>query len=99
METWRWNLSDLWADFYSSIWQKRPSRTLRSCAPALSISTGVWTKTTGEAAFSQYGPRPWNSLPEGFKVVEIVDAFWKKAKTALFSLAFDRSLQYLSLSF
>jgi len=43
-------------------------------------------KTHGEAAFSYYGPRLWNSLPENLRAAETVDAFKKRLKTHLFKI-------------
>lgn len=88
-EAWRhgggiWVISGLISTYLFD--KKRPLRILRSCGPALSISPEVWTKTTGEAAFSQYGPRPWNSLPKGFRLL------FERLKTALLSLPSDRFL-------
>ena len=39
----------------------QPSRVLRSSGTGLLIIPRVKTKTYGEAAFSHYGPRLWNS--------------------------------------
>ena len=66
----------------------QPSRTLRSSGTGLLIVPKVRTKTHGEAAFSHYGPRLWNSLPEGVRTAETVDIFKRRLKTHFFSLAF-----------
>ena len=67
----------------------RPSRTLRSSGTGLLTIPQVRSKTHGEAAFSYYGPRLWNSLPENLRAAETVDVFKKRLKTHLFTLLFD----------
>ena len=66
----------------------QPSRTLRSSGTGLLTIPRVRTKTHGEAAFSYYGPRLWNSLPENLRAAETVDVFKKRLKTHLFNQAF-----------
>ena len=67
----------------------RPSRTLRSSGSGLLSLPKARTKTQGEAAFSYFGPRLWNSLPENLKTAETVGIFKKRLKTHLFSQAFN----------
>lgn len=67
----------------------QPSRVLRSSGTGLLIIPRVNTKTHGEAAFSHYGPRLWNSLPESIRTAETVDVFKRRLKTHLFGLAFN----------
>ena len=67
----------------------QPSRVLRSSGTGLLIIPRAKTKTHGEAAFSHYGPRLWNSLPEGIRTAETVDVFKRRLKTHLFGLAFN----------
>ena len=67
----------------------RPPRTLRSSSTGLLTIPRVGSKTHGEAAFSCYGPRLWNSLPVGLRAAETVDIFKRKLKTHLFNLAFN----------
>ena len=67
----------------------RPSWTLRSSGTGLLSVPNVRTKTFGEASFHCYGPRLWNSLPEGLRAAESVDAFKGGLKTHLFNLAFN----------
>ena len=66
----------------------QPSRTLRSSSTGLLTIPHVRSKTHGEAAFSYYGPRLWNSLPENLRAAETVDDFKKRLKTHLFNQAF-----------
>lgn len=65
----------------------QPSRILRSSGTGLLIVPSVRTRTHGEAAFNHYGPKLWNSLPEGIRTAETVDVFKGRLKTHLFSLA------------
>ena len=67
----------------------QPSRTLRSSGAGLLVVPHTKTKTHGEAAFSHYGPKLWNSLPENIRTAETVDVFKRRLKTHLFSLAFS----------
>uniref|UniRef100_A0A672IAL3 Reverse transcriptase domain-containing protein n=1 Tax=Salarias fasciatus TaxID=181472 RepID=A0A672IAL3_SALFA len=67
----------------------RPSRALRSSGSALLCVPKARTKTHGEAAFSHYGPRLWNSLPENLRTAETVDIFKGRLKTHLFNQAFN----------
>ncbi|XP_073349448.1 uncharacterized protein [Pagrus major] len=67
----------------------QPSRTLRSSGAGLLTIPQVRTRTHGEAAFSYYGPRLWNSLPENLRAAENVDVFKKRLKTHLFNQAFN----------
>ena len=67
----------------------QPSRTLRSSGAGLLKIPQVRTKTYGAAAFSYYGPRLWNSLPESLRAAENVDIFKKRLKTHLFNQAFN----------
>uniref|UniRef100_A0A3P9M6K8 Reverse transcriptase domain-containing protein n=1 Tax=Oryzias latipes TaxID=8090 RepID=A0A3P9M6K8_ORYLA len=66
-----------------------PSRTLRSSGTGLLTIPTVKTKTYGEASFQHYGPRLWNSLPEGLRAAESIDTFKKRLKAHLFNLAFS----------
>ena len=74
---------------YLSDLSYQPSRILRSSGTGLLIVPRVRTKTHGEAAFSHFGPRLWNSLPEGIRTAETVGVFKGRLKTHLFSLAFN----------
>ncbi|XP_054864080.1 uncharacterized protein LOC129348233 [Amphiprion ocellaris] len=67
----------------------RPSRILRSSGSGLLSIPQARTKTHGEAAFSHYGPRLWNSLPENLRTAETVDIFKRRLKTHLFNQAFN----------
>ena len=67
----------------------RPSRALRSSNAGLLTVPKPRTKTYGEAAFSFYGPRMWNTLPEELRALENTDIFKKRLKTHLFNLAFN----------
>lgn len=67
----------------------QPSRTLRSSGTGLLTIPQVCSKTHGEAAFSYFGPRLWNSLPENLRAAETVDVFKKRLKTHLFNQAFN----------
>jgi len=55
---------------------------------SLVVSITVRSKTHREVAFSYYGPRLWNSLPENLRAAETVDVFKKGLKTHLFNQAF-----------
>uniref|UniRef100_A0A671UM61 Reverse transcriptase domain-containing protein n=1 Tax=Sparus aurata TaxID=8175 RepID=A0A671UM61_SPAAU len=67
----------------------QPSRTLRSSGSGLLSLPKPRTKTHGEAAFSHYGPRLWNSLPENLRSAETVDIFKGRLKTHLFNQTFN----------
>ena len=74
-----------------------PSWTLRSSRTGLLSVPSVRTKTSGEASFYHYSPRLWNSLPEGFRATEAVDAFKCRLKTHLFNLTFHSPFSPLLL--
>ena len=67
----------------------QPPRTLRSSGTGLLTIPQVSSKKHGEAAFSYYGPRLWNSLPENLRVTETAEVFKKRLKTHLFNQAFN----------
>ena len=67
----------------------QPTRTLRSPGTSLLTIPQVSSKKHGEAAFSCYGPRLWNSLPENLRVAETAEVFKKRLKTHLFNQAFN----------
>ena len=50
----------------------------RSSSAAL---LSVPTKTFGDAAFSQYAPKIWNTLPLNIKLADSVDSFKRQLKT------------------
>ena len=66
-----------------------PLQTLRSSGTGLLSVANVRTKTFGEASFYHYRPCLWNSLPEGLRAPESVDAFKRRLKTHLFNLSFN----------
>ena len=67
----------------------QPPRTLRSSGTGLLTIPQVSSKKHGEAAFSCYGPRLWNRLPENLRVAQTVEVFQKRLKTHLFNQAFN----------
>ena len=68
-----------------------PCRPLRSSDTELITVPKARTKRHGEAAFSFYAPKLWNTLPEHLRLAETVETFKHALKTYLFELAY-RSL-------
>ena len=66
-----------------------PPRAHRSSGAGLLFNPKAGTKTYGEAPFSFYGPRLWNSLPEDLSAAGSVGIIKRKLKTYLFSKAFN----------
>ena len=67
----------------NTIKQYQPQRSLRS--EAKSVLEIPKTKTClGDRAFSVYGPKLWNDLPEYIKTCPTVEAFKRQLKTYLF---------------
>ena len=75
-----------------------PPCTLRSSGTGLLLIPQVSSKKHGEAAFSCYGLRLWDSLPENLRVAETVKVFKKRLKTRLSTrllIDFFNSLSFL----
>ena len=66
------------------------SQTLRSSTAALLTVPRVTTKTFGDAAFSHYAPKIWNTLPLNIRLADSVDNFKRQLKTYLFNMAYNK---------
>ena len=66
-----------------------PSRTLRSSAAGLLEVPSSSRKKIGDAAFVNYAPKLWNTLPIDIKEASSLDIFKRKLKTYLFTRAFQ----------
>ena len=66
-----------------------PSRSLRSANSNNLIIPRTNNVTMGDRAFSVFGPRHWNELPEKVKNSSSVNLFKKSLKTHLFSKHYD----------
>jgi len=74
------------SDFLTSY---QPTRALRSSGADLLTVPKVLHKTSGEAAFSYYAPKLWNTLPRHIKDAGSVNIFKKLLKTYLFEQVFN----------
>ena len=66
-----------------------PPRTLRSSTAGLLDAPSNSQKKIGSAAFVNYAPKLWNTLPIDIRKANSVDIFKTKLKTYLFTLAFN----------
>ena len=61
-----------------------PVKTLRSSSYKLLSVPKTKFKSYGDRAFSVFGPKLWNKLPERIKSIESIDTFKTELKTFLF---------------
>ena len=66
-----------------------PNRPLRSAGTERLLVPQARTKTYGEASFSHYAPKLWNTLPEDLRKASSVDTFKRELKTYLFGHVFQ----------
>ena len=66
-----------------------PPRTLRSSTTGLLKVPNYSLKKIGDAAFANYGPKLWNTLPSHIKEANSINIFKSKLKTYLYTLAFQ----------
>uniref|UniRef100_A0A672ZCU3 Reverse transcriptase domain-containing protein n=1 Tax=Sphaeramia orbicularis TaxID=375764 RepID=A0A672ZCU3_9TELE len=66
------------------------TRTLRSSNAGLLATPRNITKKMGDAAFTNYAPKLWNTIPKDIREASSLNIFKTKLKTFLFSLAFVR---------
>ena len=66
-----------------------PSRSLRSSNQHLLKEKHARLKRMGDRAFQVVAPKVWNSLPEGLRKCDELEAFKSGLKTHLFRQAFD----------
>ncbi len=64
-----------------------PVRSLRTSNRNLLVVPKTWIKI-GESAFSYFGPKLWNSLPDNLRAIDSLCTFKKYLKTHLFTRAF-----------
>ena len=68
--------------------RRQHSRTLRSSADPSLLTVPRTKKEYGDRAFSAWGPRHWNSLPQGVRDSTDYKTFKKALKTDLFIQSF-----------
>ena len=66
-----------------------PTRTLRSSDAGLLEINRSSQKKIGDAAFVNYAPKLWNTLPTNIREANTLDIFKRQLKTYLFTKAFD----------
>jgi hypothetical protein len=72
----------------NSLTNYTPARTLRSSDTGLLQVTRSSHKKIGDAAFVNYAPKLWNTLPINIREAKTLDTFKKQLKTFLFTKAF-----------
>ena len=72
----------------NSLTNYTPARTLRSSDTGLLQVTRSSHKKIGDAAFVNYAPKLWNTLPINIREANTLDTFKKQLKTFLFTKAF-----------
>lgn len=65
-----------------------PPRTLRSSTAGLLTAPSNSQKKIGDAAFANYAPKLWNTLPIDIREASSLNIFKTKLKTYLFNIAF-----------
>lgn len=73
----------------NSLTNYTPARTLRSSDAGLLEITRNCHKKVGDAAFVNYAPKLWNTLPINIREANTLDIFKRQLKTYLFIKAFD----------